>query len=79
MDAAGGKSLGITAISYMLMGPILSRVVNEMGNTSYRQGQLLIAERCYQLATLLNLNYATPHYNLAVLYEDLNEKSTRKN
>ncbi|MEG4070233.1 CHAT domain-containing protein [Microcoleus sp. Pol11C2] len=68
------KSLGITAISYMLMGPILSRVVNEMGNTSYHQGQLLIAERCYQLATLLNLNYATPHYNLAMLYEDLNEK-----
>ena len=68
------KSLGITAISYMLMGPILSRVVNEMGKTSHRQGQLLIAERCYQLATLLNLNYATPHYNLAVLYEELNEK-----
>ncbi|MEG4305337.1 CHAT domain-containing protein [Microcoleus sp. D3_18a_C4] len=68
------KSLGITAISYMLMGPILGRVVNEIGKTSHRQGQLLIAERCYQLATLLNLNYATPHYNLAVLYEDLNEK-----
>ncbi|MEG4515474.1 MULTISPECIES: CHAT domain-containing protein [unclassified Microcoleus] len=68
------KSLGITAISYMLMGPILGRVVNEIGNTSYRQNQLLIAERCYQLATLLNLNYATPHYNLASLYEELNEK-----
>ncbi|MEG4419255.1 CHAT domain-containing protein [Microcoleus sp. LAD1_D5] len=68
------KSLGITAISYMLMGPILGRVVNEIGKTSHRQGQLLIAERCYQLASLLNLNSATPHYNLAVLYEDLNEK-----
>ncbi|AFZ08108.1 Tetratricopeptide TPR_1 repeat-containing protein [Oscillatoria nigro-viridis PCC 7112] len=68
------KSLGITAISYMLMGPILGRVVNEIGKTSHHQGQLLIAERCYQLATLLNLNYATPHYNLAMLYDGLNEK-----
>ena len=68
------KSLGITAIGYILMGPLLGRVVNEIGKTSYRQGQLLIAERCYQIATLLNLNYASPYYNLAVLYEDLNEK-----
>lgn len=68
------KSLGITAIGYMLMGPLLGRVVNEIGKTSYRQGQLLIAERCYQLATLLNLNSASPYYNLAVLYEDLNEQ-----
>ncbi|MEG4089031.1 CHAT domain-containing protein [Microcoleus sp. Pol12B4] len=68
------KSLGITAIGYMLMGPMLAQVANQIGMKNHKEGQLFIAEKYYQLATLLNLNYATPHYNLASLYEDLNEK-----
>lgn len=69
-----GIGLATTAIGYILMGPILARVANEIGKTSHRQGQLLIAEKCYRLATLLNLNYASSYYNLAKLYESLNEK-----
>lgn len=68
------KSLGITAIGYMLMGPMLAQVANQIGIKNHKDGQLFIAEKYYQLATFLNLNYAMPHYNLAVLYEELNEK-----
>ncbi|MEG4224950.1 CHAT domain-containing protein [Microcoleus sp. N9_B2] len=67
-------SLAVLAIGYILMGPILARVANEIGRINHKNGQLFIAEKCYQLANLFNLNYAGSYYNLADLYERLNEK-----
>jgi tetratricopeptide (TPR) repeat protein len=69
-----GIGLATTASSYMLMGPMLAKVANEIGMKNHKNSQLFIAEKCYKLATLLNLNHAGSYYNLAKLYEDLNEK-----
>ncbi len=69
-----GIGLATTASSYMLMGPMLAKVANQIGMKNHKDGQLFIAEKYYQLATLLNLNYASSYYNLANLYERLNEK-----
>lgn len=69
-----GIGLATTASSYMLMGPMLAKVANQIGMKNHKDGQLFIAEKYYQLATLLNLNYAGSYYNLADLYERLNEK-----
>lgn len=69
-----GIGLAASASSYILMGPMLAKVANEIGMKNHKNGQLFIAEKYYQLVTLLNLNYAGSYYNLADLYESLNEK-----
>ncbi|MGB8687032.1 MAG: CHAT domain-containing protein [Microcoleus sp.] len=69
-----GIGLATAASSYMLMGPMLAKVANQIGMKNHKNGQLFIAEKYYQLANLLNLNYAGSYYNLAALYEKLNEK-----
>ncbi|MBE9183869.1 CHAT domain-containing protein [Microcoleus sp. LEGE 07076] len=67
-------SLAVLAIGYILIGPIVASVANKIGMKNHKKGQLFIAEKYYQLANLLNLNYAASYYNLADLYESLNEK-----
>jgi tetratricopeptide (TPR) repeat protein len=69
-----GIGLAIVAGSYMFAGPMLAKVANRIGIKNHKNGQLFIAEKYYKLATSLNLNHAGSYYNLAKLYEDLNEK-----
>lgn len=68
-----GIGLAITASSYMLMGPILAPVANQIGMANHRQNKPLIAKLFYKLASLINLNYAQPYYNLAMLCDELND------
>ncbi|MEG4215489.1 CHAT domain-containing protein [Microcoleus sp. Pol14C6] len=68
-----GIGLATTASSYMLMGPILAPVANQIGMENHRQNKPLIAKIFYKLASLINLNYAQPYYNLAVLCDELND------
>lgn len=68
-----GIGLATTASSYMLMGPILAPVANQIGMENHRQNKPLIAKSFYKLASLINLNYAQPYYNLAMLCDELND------
>ncbi|MEG4623605.1 hypothetical protein Q5691_04780 [Microcoleus sp. w1-18aA5] len=68
-----GIGLATTASSYMLMGPILAPVANQIGMENHRQNKPLIAKKFYKLASLINLNYAQPYYNLAMLCDELND------
>ncbi len=68
-----GIGLATTASSYMLMGPIVAPFVNQIGMENHRQNKPLIAKTLYKLASLINLNYAQPYYNLAVLSDELND------
>ncbi|MEG4072403.1 hypothetical protein QUA30_06895 [Microcoleus sp. Pol14C2] len=69
-----GIGLATTASSYMLMGPILAPVANQIGMENHRQNKPLIAKLFYNLASLINLNYAQPYYNLAMLCDELNDE-----
>lgn len=69
-----GIGLATTASSYMLMGPIVAPFVNQIGMENHRQNKPLIAKKLYKLATLINFNYAQPYYNLAMLYDELNDE-----
>jgi len=54
--------------------PKLAIFVNYLGLKSHKEGQLLMAQRYYRLAALLNPNYAQPYYNLGWLCdENLND------
>ena len=54
--------------------PKLAIFVNDLGLKSHKEGQLLMAQRYYRLAALLNPNYAQPYYNLGWLCdENLND------
>ncbi len=68
-----GIGLATTASSYMLMGPIVAPFVNRLGMENHRQNKPLIAKTFYNLASLINVNYAQPYYNLAVLSDELND------
>ena len=68
-----GIGLATTASSYMLMGPIVAPFVNQIGMENHRQNKPLIAKKLYKLASLINLNYAQPYYNLAMLCDELND------
>ncbi|MEG3928518.1 CHAT domain-containing protein [Microcoleus sp. T3_D1] len=68
-----GIGLATTASSYMLMGPILAPVANQIGMENHRQNKPLMAKKFYKLASLINLNYAQPYYNLAMLCDELND------
>ncbi len=58
-------------VSYLFFGSKLARQMNNIGLEKDNQGQYFLAQGFYGLATLLDLNYATPHYNLAVLCDDV--------
>jgi hypothetical protein len=68
-----GIGLATTASGYMLMGPIVAPFVNQIGMENHRQNKPLIAKTLYKLASLINLNYAQPYYNLAMLCDELND------
>ncbi|MCU0542713.1 MAG: CHAT domain-containing protein [Oscillatoriaceae cyanobacterium Prado104] len=63
----------VSAIGYILMGPKVAPIANELGTKNAKENQPLIAKSYYKLATLLNPNYAAPHYNLAELCNKLND------
>ncbi|MGB3267914.1 MAG: CHAT domain-containing protein [Microcoleus sp.] len=65
--------LATTASSYILFGPMLAKVANEMGMKNHRTNQPFAAKTYYKLATLIDLNYAAPHYNLSILCDELND------
>jgi tetratricopeptide (TPR) repeat protein len=65
--------LAVTAIGYMLMGPIVAPIANKIGKKNHDR-KPLVAKVAYNIATLLNVDYAAPYYNLAILHESLNEK-----
>ncbi len=69
-----GIGLATTASGYMLMGPIVAPFVNQIGMENHRQNKPLIAKTLYKLASLINLNYAQPYYNLAMLCDELNDE-----
>lgn len=69
-----GIGLATTASSYMLIGPILAPVANQIGMENHRKNKPLIAKTFYNLASLINLNYAQPYYNLAMLCDELNDE-----
>ncbi len=66
---------GISSILFFgLFLPKLAIFVDDLGLKSHKEGQLLMAQRYYHLAALLNPNYAEPHYNLGWLCdENLND------
>lgn len=68
-----GIGLATTASSYMLIGPIIAPFVNQIGMENHRQNKPLLAKTFYNLASLINLNYAQPYYNLAMLSDELND------
>ncbi|MEG4144340.1 CHAT domain-containing protein [Microcoleus sp. AT3-A2] len=74
-----GIGLATTASSYMLIGPILAPVANQLGIRNHRLNKPLIAKSYYSLATLINLNYAQPYYNLSILCDQLNEDECASN
>ncbi|MEG4502652.1 hypothetical protein QUA81_03280 [Microcoleus sp. F6_B4] len=74
-----GIGLAITASSYMLIGPILAPVANQIGMANHRHNKPLIAKAYYSLATLINVNYAEPYYNLSILCDQLNEDECASN
>lgn len=74
-----GIGLATTASSYMLIGPILAPVLNQIGIKNHRQNKPLIAKSYYNLASLINLNYAQPHYNLSILCDQLNDRECASN
>jgi hypothetical protein len=69
-----GIGLATAASSYMLMGPMLAKVANEIGMENHRLNKPFIAKIYYKLATLINLNYAAPYYNLSILCDELNDE-----
>ncbi|MEQ8975378.1 MAG: CHAT domain-containing protein [Coleofasciculus sp. C1-SOL-03] len=56
-------------ISYFFLGFRIAPWFNKLGVKNYNQGQLLKAQFYYRFATLLDINYPHPHYNLAWLCE----------
>ncbi|MEQ8542255.1 MAG: tetratricopeptide repeat protein [Coleofasciculus sp. D1-CHI-01] len=61
--------------SYLSFGSQLAILANKMGLKNHQNGQLLIAKRYYNIATVLNPNYAQPHYNLGwICNENLDDK-----
>lgn len=52
---------------YLFAGAKMAIFINELGLKNQRQGQLFIAQLSYHMATLLDPNFAQPHYNLAWL------------
>jgi len=87
-DKPGNKSLKIvfqfkitialgcisSILFFCLFLPKLAVFVNDLGLKSHKEGQLLMAQRYYHLAALLNPNYAQPRYNLGWLCdENLND------
>ncbi|NJR22841.1 MAG: hypothetical protein HC786_12085 [Richelia sp. CSU_2_1] len=65
--------LAVSAIGYILMGPIVAPVANKIGMKNARQNKPLIAKIYYKLSSLLDPNYAAPHYNLSELCNKLND------
>ena len=55
---------------FCLFLPQLAVFVNDLGLKSHKEGQLLMAQRYYHLAALLNPNYAQPYYNLGWLCDE---------
>jgi len=70
---------GSTAMLFLLLValranfPAFSDMYNKKGFEKYQQGQFAGAESIYQQALALNPDNFKAHYNLAVLYEDLQE------
>jgi len=63
--------LGLIGLHFSL--PLIAVYYNNRGDTHYRAGQLTSAQVDYSRALKLNPNYVAPHYNLGVLYEDLQD------
>ena len=59
--------------------PKIAEQYNNLGWRDYYSGQLNSAESKYKLAISLNPNYPEAHYNLAVLYEDLQDEKKARN
>ena len=70
------RFLGATLLLLLFIGlrstfPILARAYNNVGLEDYEAGKFSSAEASYQRAIALNPNFAAAHYNLGLLYEDL--------
>ncbi len=55
---------------YLFAGPRLGIFLNRLGNKNHSEGQLLLAQQYYHLATLANWKYAQPHYNFGWLCDE---------
>ncbi|MBP0016322.1 MAG: tetratricopeptide repeat protein [Cyanobacteria bacterium SBLK] len=66
--------LGVLAlgcfVGYRLFGPPSAKGLNQLGIHQHEQGRLLVAQRHYRLAALLDRNNAAPHYNLGWLCDE---------
>ncbi|NET58266.1 MAG: CHAT domain-containing protein [Symploca sp. SIO2E6] len=56
--------------SYLFGGPQLASLASQQGLKNHDEGQLLPAQQYYHLATLLDWQYAQPHYNLGWLCDE---------
>ena len=70
------RFLGATLLLLLFVGmrslfPILARAYNNIGLEDYKGGRFSSAEASYQRAIALNPNFSEAHYNLGLLYEDL--------
>ena len=63
--------LGLISLHYSLPG--FAVWYNNCGFEHYLSGRLTSAETKYRRALKLNPNYVAPHYNLGLLYEDLQD------
>ncbi|MEO0826830.1 MAG: tetratricopeptide repeat protein [Cyanobacteria bacterium J06639_16] len=72
------RCLGATVLLFIFIGmrsslPIFARAYNNLGLLDYRAGDFSSAEANYQRAIALYPNLPQAHYNLGLLYEDLQD------
>ncbi|MDJ0718130.1 MAG: hypothetical protein QNJ54_28545 [Prochloraceae cyanobacterium] len=75
---AASALLIFLAVFYNFL-PRIATQYNNLGIEDYKSGQLDNAESKYKLAISLNRDYREAHYNLAVLYEDLQDEQKARN
>lgn len=63
----------ICLISHVIASPYIAKIVNGFGLKNYKQGKLANAEFYYHIATIIDHNYASPHYNLGHLWDKKND------
>lgn len=63
----------ICLISYVIASPYIAKIVNGFGLKNYHKGKLANAEFYYHLATIIDRDYASPHYNLGHLWDKKND------
>ncbi|NEO85434.1 MAG: CHAT domain-containing protein [Spirulina sp. SIO3F2] len=62
--------LGVTVLGALMLRSPLAQILNLQGKAAYQRNQLLLAQRYFQGAEMLQPGYAEPRYNLAWLLDE---------